>query len=223
MVANLNFDSKFRFEFPGVGPQVSAQLQATLASPTPLSSLFASPVRPSPPSSMADAPAAPSLNLGIIDACLSLVRFPADNTEAIRWLSENQPVLWKSPFFSVTRTDDEVSVIVEDAILADVYDKAGDKSAEVVKVENEWRLLKVQGPLDFALVGILAGLASTLAAAGVSIFAVSTYDTDYIMVKKGDLEKAIEALIDAGHNMSYKKTQIKAAADAHPHIGSLVA
>ena len=166
-----------------------------------------------------------SLNLGVMDARLSLVRFAADSVEAIAWLTDHQPVLWKSPFFSVTRTDDEVSVIVEDDILASVR-KAGDGGGDddkAVKVEDSWRLIKVQGPLDFALIGILAGLASTLAASSVSIFAVSTYDTDYIMVKKADLPKAIEALIGAGHNLSCKGVQIKAAEDAGPLIESLVA
>ena len=68
-----------------------------------------------------------------------------------------------------------------------------------VKVEPKWRCLKVKGPLDFALTGILASLANPLARAGISIFAVSTFDTDYLLVKEGDLERAAEALSIAGH------------------------
>ncbi len=54
--------------------------------------------------------------------------------------------------------------------------------------------MKVEGPLDFALTGLLASLTGTLAGAGVSVFALATFDTDYILVKAVDLEKAIEAL-----------------------------
>jgi hypothetical protein len=60
----------------------------------------------------------------------------------------------------------------------------------------------VKGPLDFNLVGIIAGLSGTLADAGVSIFALSTYDTDYIMVKQPDLDRALAALRQAGYSVS---------------------
>jgi hypothetical protein len=66
-------------------------------------------------------------------------------------------------------------------------------------VERGWRALEVQGPLDFALTGILAALASTLAAAGISIFALSTFDTDVLLVRAERLEDAQDALRAAGH------------------------
>jgi len=68
--------------------------------------------------------------------------------------------------------------------------------------ERGWRCLKVHGPLDFGQTGILLSLAEPLAKAGISIFAVSTYDTDYLLVKGCDLPKAIEALRLAGHRAS---------------------
>ncbi|OLF05472.1 amino acid-binding protein [Actinophytocola xinjiangensis] len=64
-----------------------------------------------------------------------------------------------------------------------------------------WRLLSVRGPLDFTLTGIMAALAGELAAAGVSLFAVSTYDTDHVLVKAGDLDRAVAALVAAGHEV----------------------
>jgi hypothetical protein len=67
--------------------------------------------------------------------------------------------------------------------------------------EDGWRLLSVRGPLDFALTGIMAALAGELAAAGVSLFAVSTYDTDHLLVKSKDLERAVRALREAGHEV----------------------
>jgi hypothetical protein len=61
--------------------------------------------------------------------------------------------------------------------------------------------LEVQGPLEFELTGILAGISAPLAAAGVPIFAVSTFDTDYVLVHSAHLERAVEALKGAGHSV----------------------
>lgn len=91
-------------------------------------------------------------------------------------------------FVSITRTGDELSVVCPEAsIPQDVIASRG------------WRCLRVAGPLDFSLVGVLAALASPLAAAGVSIFAISTYDTDYLLAREADLPGAVEALTAAGH------------------------
>lgn len=68
-----------------------------------------------------------------------------------------------------------------------------------VQAERGLRALKVSGPLDFSLIGVLARLATSLAQAGVSIFALSTYSTDYILVKDEALEQAIHALRASGH------------------------
>lgn len=70
------------------------------------------------------------------------------------------------------------------------------------QVENDWRLLRVAGTLDFALVGILAKLSHVLAEANVSIFALSTYDTDYLLVKSDQLAVALKALTQAGYSIS---------------------
>ena len=92
--------------------------------------------------------------------------------------------------FSLTRTDDELSLVcLQDMI------------PEGVQCEMPWKALKVLGPLDFALVGILSSLSTTLAQAGVSIFALSTYDTDYILVKTESLQQALLALQQAGHTI----------------------
>lgn len=94
-------------------------------------------------------------------------------------------------FFSVTRTADELSVVCEQGAVS-----------EGVLCEGGWRCLKVRGPLDFGLTGILASLALPLAEAGISIFALSTYDTDYIMVKATDLEEAVAVLSGSGHTIT---------------------
>ncbi len=86
-------------------------------------------------------------------------------------------------FFSVTRTADELSVVCREELLP--KDCAQEKG---------FRLFKVEGPLDFSLTGILATLLNPLAAAGIAVFTISTYDTDYLMVKAGKLDEAISAL-----------------------------
>ena len=95
-------------------------------------------------------------------------------------------------FYSATRTADELSIVCRS-------DNAPEGRA--VHVEPNWRAFEVEGPLDFSLVGILSSLAGTLADAQVSIFAVSTYDTDYVLVRGESLETAINALTEAGHGV----------------------
>ena len=96
--------------------------------------------------------------------------------------------VFASAFYSISQIDEELSIIAPGAV-----------KVEAEKSEPGWSALKVVGPLDFALTGILAGLASTLAKAGISIFAISTFDTDYILVKSENLKAAKEALTAAGH------------------------
>lgn len=91
---------------------------------------------------------------------------------------------------SVTRTPAELSIIAPASFAVD-SDTA----------EKGWRLLTVRGPLEFTLTGIMAALAGELAAAGVSLFALSTYDTDHLLVKHTDLGRAVLALRAAGHEL----------------------
>jgi len=70
-----------------------------------------------------------------------------------------------------------------------------------VRVEPDWRALEVAGPLDFSMVGVMAALTAPLADVDVSVFVVSTYDTDYVLVHAAALERALEALRAAGHTV----------------------
>lgn len=89
---------------------------------------------------------------------------------------------------SVTRTGGELSIVCrEEGVPAGIASSRG------------WRALQVAGPLDFALTGILASLAAPLAAAGISIFALSTHDTDFVLVRDESLGRAVETLTEAGH------------------------
>src|SRR4029078_11017114 len=91
-------------------------------------------------------------------------------------------------FVSISRTSDELSIVCLEADLpSGVTSEAG------------WRILKGEVPLDFALPGIMASLAEPLADAGVPIFPIATYDTDYILIKEMHFETAIRALTGYGH------------------------
>lgn len=86
-------------------------------------------------------------------------------------------------FYSITKTDDELSIVcLENNIPQDI------------KCESDWRIFKIQGPLDFSLIGILSKISSLMAENQISIFAVSTYDTDYILIKENNLENALKIL-----------------------------
>ena len=91
-------------------------------------------------------------------------------------------------FLSVTRTALEFSVVCEDA-----------RVPESAHAERDRRLLQIEGTLAFTLIGVLASVAEPLAKAEISIFAVSTYDTDYLLVSEKDLHRATQALDAAGH------------------------
>jgi hypothetical protein len=122
-----------------------------------------------------------------------LSRVPVEGTYMVRRLGPEAPGPdWAagSRFSSVTRTADEVSVVCEQAAVP-----------PGVRCEPGWRCLRVAGTLDFASVGVLAGLVGPLAAAGVSVFVVSTFDTDYLLVKEGDLDWAVAVLQQHRHTV----------------------
>jgi hypothetical protein len=91
---------------------------------------------------------------------------------------------------SVTRTAGELSVVCRQGVVPDG-----------ARCERGWRCLGVVGTLDFSLVGVLASLLVPLAEAGVSVFCLSTFDTDYLLVKEEQVERALEALRTAGHSV----------------------
>ncbi|KGL38801.1 ACT domain-containing protein [Listeria newyorkensis] len=98
-----------------------------------------------------------------------------------------------SQFKSITYTDEECSIILPTERL---------DTAEAQSTESDWFLLKIEGILDFSLTGILSKIATPLAEKEISIFAVSTYNTDYILMKQADLDRAITTLTTAGHQIT---------------------
>lgn len=126
----------------------------------------------------------PRLTLHAVEGSLAVCRLaPAAAVPA--WAFE-QGVLC-----SVTRTPEELSVVCPETAVP-----LG------TQCERGWRALKVQGPLDFGLTGVLDALTDPLAQAGISIFAISTYDTDYLMVRESQIQEASAALRAAGHSLS---------------------
>lgn len=125
---------------------------------------------------------APALPLILLPDDLAVCRLPPD-TPLPAWVAG-------SGFVSITRTVDELSIVVA----------RGCVPAGVTMVAG-WRALKVRGPLDFGLTGILAALATPLADAGISLFAIATYDTDYVLVRQDVLDRAVMVLTAAGHHL----------------------
>lgn len=93
-------------------------------------------------------------------------------------------------FFSATRVGDELSVVCGE-----------DVTPQGARIESGWRAIEVSGPLDFGMVGVMAQLTAPLADVEVSVFVLSTYDTDYLLVHAAALERAVNALRKAGHHV----------------------
>jgi hypothetical protein len=114
-------------------------------------------------------------------------------TYAVSRLSPTEPIPeWaRGELLALVRTPDELSVV---SMAASV--------PEQIQSESGWRVLRIAGQLDFSLVGILAALAGALAQAGIAIFSLSTFDTDYLLVQELELEHAVRALESAGHRVT---------------------
>jgi hypothetical protein len=123
-----------------------------------------------------------SLRLSVLDERLAVCRL--DPRSGIpTWITE-------ASFFSVTQTTDELSVVCPE-----------EHVPSGVRCERGWRALKLEGPFDFGLVGILASVAVPLAESEVCILAIATYETDYVLVEESQLTLATQALRQRGHEV----------------------
>ena len=102
-------------------------------------------------------------------------------------------VLDAAGFVSVTRTEDECSIVCDERA-----------APPGVRAEGGWEVLKLHGPFAFDEVGILASCLTPLAAHGVSVFTISTFDTDYILVKSAQADAAVAVLQAAGHILEHR-------------------
>lgn len=125
------------------------------------------------------------IKLNILDIELSIYRLPVN--------SKIPPQVYESRFYSIVKTDDELSIVC-------------DSSIQLPAEESNigWACIQIIGPLDFSLTGILSGISTVLANSNISIFAVSSFNTDYILVKTSNILKAKQALIASGYTFEEK-------------------
>jgi uncharacterized protein len=125
----------------------------------------------------------PNLKLDLLPVRLAICRL-APAASIPEWAATG------ADFYSATRTPGELSVVcAEEAV------------PPGVKHDPDWRVFRIEGPFDFSAIGVLASVAAPLAEAAVSIFAVSTFDTDYVLVKENQVKRAALALEAAGHQV----------------------
>ena len=106
-------------------------------------------------------------------------------------LASPEDVDLSGAFYFLGRTDEEISLVC----------RTQDVPAKTVAREDGWRGFRIQGELDFSLIGILSRISGILAAHQIGIFAVSTYNTDYILVKEGDFRRALQVLSQEGYQV----------------------
>ena len=94
-------------------------------------------------------------------------------------------------FYFIGKTDEEISLVCNTA----------DVPPDTIEREDGWKCFKIQGVLDFSLIGILSGISALLAEHKIGIFTVSTYNTDYILVKEKNFEKALKVLSQNGYTV----------------------
>ena len=124
------------------------------------------------------------MNFEVLEANFAIYRF-GNGRILPNWI-------YSSGFYSITKTKDEISVVTAQNDLL---------SSDIV-CNKEWRLIKIEGPLDFSLVVVISDVYAIFKSKNISIFALSTYDTDYFLVKQIDLDIGIQALIENGHKVS---------------------
>lgn len=123
------------------------------------------------------------LTLSVLSGTYAVCQLPADAAPPA-WAFEGE-------FWSVTRAPGELSVVC-----------AAEDVPAGVRAERGWAALRLHGPFEFTLTGILAGVLNPLRDAGVGIFALSTFDTDYVLVAQPRLAEAVTALRAAGHTVT---------------------
>ena len=125
----------------------------------------------------------PNLNLSLLEGRFAVVQL-GPKSPVPAWALEGE-------FFTVSRSSEELSIVCLESNVPDG-----------LPLERDWACLKLQGPFEFSLTGILLTVLEPLAKAQVGIFAISTFNTDYVLVKNDSLETAIAALEQAGHRVA---------------------
>jgi hypothetical protein len=114
-------------------------------------------------------------------------------------LGKDSPIpawMYDSEFYSVTRTCEELSIVSRHADI---------KSDDNTRIDKHWHILKINGILDLTLVGIIADISNLFKENKISIFTISTYDTDYFLIKDHYIDEAITVLKNNGYTVSFEK------------------
>lgn len=106
-------------------------------------------------------------------------------------VADYSQVNWNAEYFFIGKTDEEKSLV---CVTREVPEN-------VIEREDGWKAFRIRGVLDFSLIGILAGISELMAQNKIGIFAVSTYNTDYILIKKENYQKALQVLENAGYQI----------------------
>lgn len=126
------------------------------------------------------------LKFSMVPGTYAVCRMPA---------SAALPAWAAKAFVSITRTADELSIVCEERRIP------ADADGIEFQLERGWVLLKLHGPFPLDAIGVLASVTKPLAEAAISLFALSTFDTDYVLVKRAHAKQAIAALTLAGHKL----------------------
>lgn len=124
--------------------------------------------------------------LTLLESPMSIVRLPPD-TRIPDWARGGD-------LLSISRTRDELSIVAVTNLVPDVEQRS-----------DGWRAFRVEGPFDFSEIGVIAALSQCIASAGISLFVISTWDTDYVLVRRADLESVVAVLETAGHSVSMQQ------------------
>ena len=125
--------------------------------------------------------------MSVLKKTYSIYRFSKD-ARLPRWI-------YTSDFYSITKTEDELSVVAV----------SRDRDSGKPYCSHGWRIIKVIGPLDFSLTGIIAGISSILSKESIPVFTLSTFDTDYFLIRETDLERAVSALRESGNSVAVQE------------------
>jgi uncharacterized protein len=124
------------------------------------------------------------LNLILLEKRYSIYKFES-GSDLPDWI-------YSSDFYSITSTTDELSVVTLQT----------ERNSEAIICSRDWRILKIAGPLDLSFTGIIASITDILKAYEIPVFVLSTYDTDYILVKQAKLDSAVNVLTEKGYTIS---------------------
>ncbi|MCU0427338.1 MAG: ACT domain-containing protein [Candidatus Kapabacteria bacterium] len=145
-----------------------------------------------------ESPSQATTTFHLLPDVFALVRLPVQ-------IQRLPDFVWQSSFYTISRSPDEISLVCEERLVVLNVDHYS--LGNFARIDGNWRILRL-GVMDLSLVGVAARFSGVLAEAGVNINIISTYDTDYVMVKQGKLATALQALLGAGYNVVHTSNNV---------------